>query len=72
MVTNHYRAPYDAYFHHTLYDSTAPVRRQEKSFDYNVTFSDIVRCPVKLRVIEGKVASACHRTIFCFWPSINV
>ena len=63
-------------FHQISYDSAAPGRRQEESYDF-LTFLDIVRCPVKFRyyckfhdartafgrVIEGKMKSAGHRTV---------
>jgi len=59
---------------------TVPGRRQEESYDF-LLFLDIVRCPVKFRsylkfhgartafgrVIEGKITSAGHRTIFIYY-----
>jgi len=74
MVTKHLQVPYSVYFTKTSYDSTAPGRRQEESYDF-YQFSYIVRCPMRFshylkfhgartafcRVIEDTMTSAGHR-----------
>jgi len=76
MVTNHLQAPYGVYF--TKYRKILPRPAEGgNNCTIFINFYDIVRCPAKfryylkfhsartafVRVIEGKMTSAVHRTV---------
>jgi len=76
MITNHLRAPYGVHFTKTSYDSTAPCRRQEESYDSFCQFfrhhtvpGEVYSYYIKFHgartaycwVIEGTMTSAGHR-----------